>query len=160
MGISVAKEECVWKEGRRGKEGEEGDWMKSFSVTFSTILLQSVIGRHIDTSVHRCNRKCMWCGYQFRCELGIGDRAYRDCSCRCVSCCVDGSEEEWGVWEPPSVIRISISTLLRECIFTKNMKYFASRVSARLRFLVSLFPNPFPALSNSSLSLFAYFAKA
>lgn len=52
------------------KKGNEGDWMKSFSVTFSTILLQSVIGRHIDTSVYSCNRKCVWCGFQFRCELG------------------------------------------------------------------------------------------
>lgn len=160
------------KEGK--KERKATEWKAFLLLSLSTIPLQSVIGRHteirtslicISVLVHLC----ISVGYQLGCELGlVSVIAHTDCSCRYVGCCVDGGEggrEGWDAWEPPSVARISISTLLRECIFTERCEIFcASLVSQRnggfFPLDVSSFANSFPALSNSSLSLSAYSAKA
>lgn len=70
--------------------------MKSFSVTFSTIALQSVIER--DTSIHlhiRVTVNVMWIPTNSGVNGLVSVIAHTNCSCscRCVGCCVGGCRE-------------------------------------------------------------------
>lgn len=137
--------------------------MKSFSVTFSTIPLQSVIERHIDTSAYPCNRKCGVDSSDVNGLVSVIAHTDCSCSCRCVGCCAGGCREgergemleSFHQW-PGSRYPLYYANIYSH----KNMKYFASRVSAQRWFSVSSFFNSFPALSDSSFSLSAYSAEA
>lgn len=104
----------------------------------------------------------MWCGYRLGCELGlVSVIAHTDCSCRCVGCCASGGGrgerdemlESLHQW-PGSRYPLYYANVYSQ----KNVKYFASRVSAQRWFPVSSFLNSF--LSCSSFFLSAYSAKA
>lgn len=141
------------KGGEHALEREVGrttEWKASatFSIYYAAAISYRETRRYVCsfvwTSVHR------WCGYAWVWTAAGWYRWSRRANCRC-GCCVSGED----AWEPPSVARISISTLLHERIFVEKYGIFCvSWLSHHDGFVFILLPlSILSPLSSSSLSV-------